>query len=411
MRRHASSQRARVRINGRTHWLGPWVGKTPSPEAQQKYDQLLAQWQQGRFTKLPEPTAVTVVDVSPHKPVMVATAPAQPTKLSVAELVAAYIEYAKIYYQTTNGKPSSSIDNIKQAVRALEPYMHTPAETFGPLKLTYIMEQLAAEQRLRRKTINSIANTIRRIFRWGCSREMLPGRVREALDTAELLKQGRTPAPESPPVPPVPDEIVEKTLPHLPHVIRDMVQFERLTGARPGEVCNLKVSDIDIRGDVWSALLVEHKTAYIGKRREILIGSRAQQIIGPYLQQSKDAAVFSPRESEKMRRKEQRSGRKTKLYPSHVAHMNRKRKAKPKRTAGEFYSTGSYRRAIRRACEKAGVEPWTPNQLRHTAGTELRRCFGLEAAQVVLGHQSANITEIYAERDRELAIKVMKELG
>jgi hypothetical protein len=272
MRRHARSQRARVRINGRTHWLGPWVGKTPSPEAQQKYDQLLAQWQQGRFTQSPDSTPVTVVDVSPHRPVTVATAPVQPPKLSVAELVAAYIEYAKTYYKTANGKTSSTIDNIKQAARALGPYMHTPADTFGPLKLTCIMEQLAAEQRLRRKTINAIANTIRRIFRWGCSREMLPGRVREALDSTEPLKQGRTPAPESPPVLPVADEIVEKTLPYLPPVIRDMVQFERLTGTRPGEVCNLSISDIDMRGDVWIARLVEHKTAYIGKDREVLIG-------------------------------------------------------------------------------------------------------------------------------------------
>jgi integrase len=408
MRRHAGSQRARVRINGKTHWLGPWVGRTPSPEAQKKFDELLAQWQQGRFSRSPVPP-VTLVDVGPNRPVTVT--PAQPPKLSVAELVAAYIEYAKTYYQTSSGKPSSTLDNIRQAARALGPYLHTPAEDFGPLKLTHIMEQLAAEQRLRRKTINSIANTIRRIFRWGCSREMLPGRVREALNTAEPLKLGRTPAPESPPVLPVADEIVETTLPHLPQAIRDMVQFERLTGARPGEVCNLTVSDIDMRGEVWSALLVEHKTAYIGKRREILIGPRAQGIIRPYLNRHKDAAVFSPRDSEKIRRKEQRRERKTKLYPSHVTHMNRKRKAKPKRTAGEFYSTDSYRRAIRRACEKAGIEPWTPNQLRHSAGTELRRRFGLEAAQVVLGHQSADITEIYAERDRELAVKVMKELG
>ena len=409
MRLHAGSQRARVRINGKTHWLGPWVGRTPSPEAQQKFDELLAKWQQGRLSRSPSSPQVTVVDVGPSRPVSVT--PAQPPKLSVAELVAAYIEYAKTYYQTSSGKTSSTIDNIKQAARALGPYLHTPAESFGPLKLTYIMEQLAAEQRLRRKTINSIANTIRRIFRWGCSREMLPGRVREALNTAESLKLGRTPAPESPPVLPVADEVVEKTLPHLPQVVRDMVQFERLTGARPGEVCNLTISDIDMTGEVWSSLLREHKTAYIGKRREVLIGPQAQEIILPYLQRPTGAALFSPRDSEKLRRKEQRIQRKTKLYASHVAHMKGKRKKQPKRKAGEFYSTDSYRRAIKRACKNAGIEPWTPNQLRHTAATKLRRRFGLEAAQVVLGHQSADITEIYAERDRELAISVMKEMG
>jgi hypothetical protein len=117
MRRHAGSQRARVRINGKTHWLGPWVGRTPSPEAQQKFDELLAKWQQGRLSRSPSSPQVTVVDVGPSRPVTVT--PAQPPKLSVAELVAAYIEYAKTYYQTSSCKTSSTIDNIKQAARAL----------------------------------------------------------------------------------------------------------------------------------------------------------------------------------------------------------------------------------------------------------------------------------------------------
>ena len=54
---------------------------------------------------------------------------------------------------------------------------------------------------------------------------------------------------------------------------------------------------------------------------------------------------------------------------------------------------------------------WHPHQLRHTAATEIRREFGIEAAQVVLGHASLNVTEVYAERNRKLAEKVMQQLG
>jgi hypothetical protein len=43
--------------------------------------------------------------------------------------------------------------------------------------------------------------------------------------------------------------------------------------------------------------------------------------------------------------------------------------------------------------------------------TEVRARFGLEAAQVYLGHGSANVTQIYAERDRSLAEKVAREIG
>jgi len=63
------------------------------------------------------------------------------------------------------------------------------------------------------------------------------------------------------------------------------------------------------------------------------------------------------------------------------------------------------------AVKKAGVPHWTPNQLRHAGGTEVREKFGLEYAQAVLGHSSMNTTEIYAKVSFEKAAKVAKEIG
>ena len=93
-----------------------------------------------------------------------------------------------------------------------------------------------------------------------------------------------------------------------------------------------------------------------------------------------------------------------------------KLKDKPwKRTAArppaERYKVESYRVAIRRGCKMAGVEVWTPNQLRHTGATEIRKKYGLEAAQVICGHERADVTQVYAERDRELAERVAREVG
>ena len=78
---------------------------------------------------------------------------------------------------------------------------------------------------------------------------------------------------------------------------------------------------------------------------------------------------------------------------------------------GDSYTTSSYRRAIVRACERAGIPRWTPNQLRHSRATELRRKYGLEAVQTVLGHAQADVTQVYAERDFELAKRIMREVG
>jgi hypothetical protein len=82
-----------------------------------------------------------------------------------------------------------------------------------------------------------------------------------------------------------------------------------------------------------------------------------------------------------------------------------------KRIVGKRYSTDSYRQCIQRACDKAGVAKWNPNRLRHSAATEVRSKFGLEAAQILLGHAQPNITQVYAERDNKLRTTVAKAIG
>ena len=86
-----------------------------------------------------------------------------------------------------------------------------------------------------------------------------------------------------------------------------------------------------------------------GKTRVILLGPRAQQIIGPYLLEVEpDEYLFSPKRSERLRRIDQRRRRKTRVQRSQQGDARRRRS--PKRKAGEKYTTTSYRRAIHRAC-------------------------------------------------------------
>src|SRR5207247_329911 len=67
--------------------------------------------------------------------------------------------------------------------------------------------------------------------------------------------------------------------------------------------------------------------------------------------------------------------------------------------------------AITRACEAAGVEHFHPHQVRHLHATEVRRRYGLEAAQVLLGHSRADVTQVYAAREHALAERVAAEKG
>jgi hypothetical protein len=182
--------------------------------------------------------------------------------------------------------------------------------------------------------------------------------------------------------------------------------------------------DVDTSGDVWLYRPESHKTEHHGRGRTICIGPRAQGILRPYLLRPKDTHCFSPQESEKERRAERHENRRTPLSCGNRPGTNRKRR--PKRQPGDSYVTATYRRAIHRAvdavnrerkrqAEEEDVEPellprWSPNRLRHSAATEIRKRFGLEAAQVTLGHATADVTQIYAERDVQLASKVMLEL-
>ena len=67
------------------------------------------------------------------------------------------------------------------------------------------------------------------------------------------------------------------------------------------------------------------------------------------------------------------------------------------------------RRAARAKWRAAHV--WHPHQLRHNAATRLRKEYGLEAAQVILGHKTLSVTEIYAEKNVEAAKRIMAQVG
>jgi integrase len=99
-----------------------------------------------------------------------------------------------------------------------------------------------------------------------------------------------------------------------------------------------------------------------------------------------------------------RANRKTRISPSQL-ERERKRAKKPRpRQPGEFYTTGSYRVAILNAITKGNktlpdgekIPHWSPYQIRHSAGTAAEKESGLDKAQALLGHTSANTTKRYA---------------
>jgi hypothetical protein len=66
------------------------------------------------------------------------------------------------------------------------------------------------------------------------------------------LRKGRSGARETDPVRPVADKLVEATRPFLTRQIQVMVDLQRLTGMRSGEVTIMRTRDVDTSGPVWS---------------------------------------------------------------------------------------------------------------------------------------------------------------
>ena len=90
----------------------------------------------------------------------------------------------------------------------------------------------------------------------------------------------------------------------------------------------------------------------------------------------------------------------------------RKRHGNPYTTSGySHWVTKAVIRYNKKAPKKAQIEPWHPNQIRHSFGTRVRASHGPEAAQVLLGHSSTRATDIYALRDAELAKRVVAKHG
>jgi integrase len=403
-RYHKARNCAVVTLDGKDRYLGPY----DSPESWEKYHRLIAEWLASQ--NLPKKR------------------PAEPPPLTLNALILSYWKHVKSYYVKDN-HPTSEQDTIRQALRFVcKIYGSTPAIDFSPLKLKAVREAMIQhpithkvkvvdkntgvvtyERRvlrigLSRRFINKQMDRIKRMFAWAVEEEILPVQLHRRLLRVKGLRKNRSDAREKARVKIVEDKQVELTLPHLPAPVRCMVQVQRLCGGRPQDMVVMKPCDIDRAAPVWEYRPGRHKGQHHDRERVVFLGPKAQKLLLPFL----DAAgpeeyVFSPVRAE--------TGRLMALRRQRGIPLDRPVKPRGKWSLRDHYDAASYRRAVRRVCKKLGISIWCPLQLRHTAGTAIRKQFGLEASQAVLGHAELGVTQIYSEVDRAAALKVMAEIG
>ncbi|GAB4550492.1 MAG: site-specific integrase [Phycisphaerales bacterium] len=420
-----------------------WLGEYGTPESRELYYRVLAEYESlGR--RLPDPLGA-------------APAAASPTTggPDIDELA---LEYWRRVAREFLPKRCNAIKATLRLLRQMDG--STRVAQYGPKRLRLLREAMIAgdpaasppRRPWSRTTVNDRVRIVVAVFRWGVTQEIVPASVADALGMLDPLKRGRSRAKEGKKVGPVPEFLLESTVPRLPSPVRAMVRLQLLTGARPGEVVGLRGCDIDRDGrtGLLVARLTEHKTAHLGAGRDVYFGPEAEAVLEPFLRdRDPGLPLFSPSEAESERRARQHADRKTPIGYGNRPGTNRV--DAPERAPGDAYTVSSYRRAIQYACDRAFPPPehlrprendggkreterqflarltdreklelaewrrahrWHPHQLRHSAATRIRQEFGLEAAQLVLGHSSAVITDaVYAERDQSKVADVIRRVG
>jgi integrase len=366
---------ARVRI-GRNRFL--YLGRWGSEEARDNYAAVVADILAGREPTKPQPGRSR--PVSPY---------------TVGELASDYQRHADGYF-LKNGRPTSRTYVVRAALKFLEPFAGIAVERFGAADLRLIRERIVsstigskgAKRHPSRITVNEYCRIIAGAFAWAAN-ELPSEAARQAATIAATslaivkpLQRGRSLATERPPVAAVTLADINATLPHLSPVVAALVKVQLYSAMRPGEVCAMRVMDLERSGHVWLYRPASHKTEHHGKSRTIALGPKCRAVIEPFLVGREPAEhLFQP-------------GRQP-LVPPHERR----------------FREGSYCQAIRRACEAAGVVTWKPNQLRHRAATELRAEHGIEAASIALGHSGLATTLIYAESSTTKLVEIAAVSG
>lgn len=345
-----------------------YFGEWGSSAAAQAYQQFAAEWVAGCLSRPENPAGAVYV----------------------ADLVAAFVTWAGGYY-LKDGKPTSHVHRFKSALAELVTlYGEVPVSAFTPDKLrAYAAHIIGKGFSLR--TVNEYQWRVVFAFDWGVTRAggMVPAGIVHAMERVEKQQPGRSAAPDRAPVRAALLADVEAALPYLHSrpaaraVLEAAVRLQLASGMRPGELCALKVGQIDQSGAVWRYEPREvQKNRHRGQRRVMWFGPKSQAVLTPLL-----------------------AG----LGPTDFVFAYSRRKGGERKPV----TVNLYRLRVADACERAGVGHWHPHQLRHNRATELQRRYECDdAVRIGIGDSAEVARQVYVDDPAEaVAKRIAKETG
>jgi integrase len=331
-------------------------------------------------------------------------------------------------YELRDGRTNPTLTRLNQLKPFFDPYTNWPVSEFGSDELKAVQDSLVEYRYFyakhdnepigyTRDSINRMINSIRTMWQWGIGREVTTEAQRQRLKDVRPLRAGRTLARDRPKRATVTLEEFNKVTEKLTSVVADMLHVIWATAMRPSEVCRMRPFDISQDDpDCWlyvpgsdASHVGDHKMAHLHRIRAIPLTSEVQGILKARIKNLRSkACIFNPAESLKEVVDRRSNARKTPLSCGNRSGTNRKEH--PMIKPGEEYTSRSLRAALKRACRRAGVERFTPYDLRRSAATRIRSKLGKEAAKLILGHVSTDTTEIYLLDEVKETMKVAKQL-
>ena len=375
--KHSTGQ-ARVVIAGKTYYCGRWG----SAESYLRHAELIREWQERDGA--PPPKAPNVVQAS----------------TTVGDLLDRHLEHidATGRYRK-NGEPTRTrawIVAIGKAFRAFAGSM--PVSRCTEATLVAFRDQLERNQEITRRGINRKITTLLQVFRWGRVRGLVQKTVWADVSTIEPLKRGEVGdrAEHGRARRAVTPEEVQRIVAHCCPQVAAMLQLQVMCGMRPGEVLAMRWADIQKTGfdgsesGAWLYVVPGGgKTGHHGHVTRYFLMKAAQQILERF-PATPLAAIFSPAVAMAERRKKLRAARKSSVQPS-----QRERDRAAQHDYADSWGINEYRRHILRACELAGIKPFTPHEVRHGFVTWAANTLGLGAAAAAANHRNVTTTQRY----------------
>jgi integrase len=364
-------------IDGRRIHLGIYG----TPEAEKEYRRVVAEWNTGIIA----PKQTSTADIT------------------VAELVLRFLKERQQKVSHTQW------DNERRAAIVLVSlYGDLDAVAFDVNCLRTVRNEFIQKGYVRQK-INWRVRVVQLVFRWGVSYKLVPANVHHELKTLMPIKKGEYDLPESRKRPIVSLADIEKTLAKLSPVIRAMVIIHLATAARPTEVCEMRIENIDRQSEnLWAVKLDHHKTDHLenAETKILYLAKPEIDVLLPLIGERTEGYIFRPSDTIRYEKERRATGAVfVKKQPSRAAR-DAERAQNPKLEIGECYHFSAYRKAVYRACDRAGIARWFPYQLRHTGITLIGLEHGVGAAQHTAGHKDIKMTLRYFRGENEIAKRV-----